>query len=81
MRMKKNTSPEPNHDREKWSRSLVKTLSYRVIILIMDFSVIYWLTGKTEVALGFTVTSNIYTILAYYLHERIWSRIKWGIKA
>ena len=44
----------------------------------MDFLVIYWLTGKTEIVFGFMVASNIYTSIVYYLHERAWDRIKWG---
>ena len=36
-------------------------------------------TGKVRVALGFMVASNVYTTLAYFGHERLWSRIKWGM--
>jgi uncharacterized membrane protein len=25
------------------------------------------------------IASNIYTTLGYFLHERVWARIKWGI--
>lgn len=67
-----------HHHRETWQRSLVKTLTYRVLILILDFTVIYFLTGKFEIALGFMVVSNIYTSLGYYFHERVWNGIKWG---
>jgi len=65
---------------EHWSRSLAKAVTYRVLILILDFSVIYLLTGKLETALGFMFISNIYTTVAYYLHERIWNRTDWGKK-
>ncbi|MGA2784391.1 MAG: DUF2061 domain-containing protein [Candidatus Bathyarchaeia archaeon] len=61
-------------------RSLVKALTYRVVIVVLDFSVIYILTGRVEVALGFMVISNIYTTAAYFVHERIWNRIGWGIE-
>jgi uncharacterized membrane protein len=60
-------------------RSLVKALTYRVIIVCLDFSVVYLLTHKTEAALGFMVVSNIYTTVGYFLHERVWERIKWGM--
>jgi uncharacterized membrane protein len=36
------------------------------------------LTGKVEVALGFTIVSNIYTTVGSFLHERLWARIRWG---
>jgi uncharacterized membrane protein len=63
---------------ETLKRSLTKTISYRVIILILDFTTVYLFTGKLTVALGFTVISNTYTTIGYFLHERIWDRIKWG---
>jgi len=63
---------------ETLKRSILKTISYRVVILILDFGTIYIFTGKLKVALGFTIISNIYTTIGYFLHERIWDRIKWG---
>jgi uncharacterized membrane protein len=59
-------------------RSIVKTISYRVIVVILDFVAIYLFTGKISVALGFTIVSNIYTTIVYFFHERIWDKIKWG---
>ena len=61
-------------------RSLVKAITYRSVIIVLDFSVIYLLTGKADVALGFMVISNLYTTAAYFIHERIWNKISWGIK-
>jgi len=59
-------------------RSLVKAFTYRAIIVVLDISVIYLLTGRVDIALGFTVISNIYTTIAYFVHERVWNKIKWG---
>ena len=59
-------------------RSIVKAVTYRIIILILDFTAVYLLTGKYEVALGFMIVSNVYTTVAYYGHERVWNRINWG---
>ena len=59
-------------------RSLVKAVTYRAVIIVLDFSVIYLLTGRVDVALGFMIISNIYTTAAYFIHERIWNRIQWG---
>ncbi len=63
---------------ETLRRSVVKTITYRVIILILDFTSIYLFTGKLEVALGFMVVSNIYTTVIYFFHERVWDKIQWG---
>jgi uncharacterized membrane protein len=63
---------------EKYSRSIVKSLTYRLMIVVLDITVIYILTGRLDAALGFALVSNIYTTVAYYFHERIWNRIGWG---
>ncbi len=63
---------------ESAKRSLVKAITYRIIIMILDFTVIYLLTKKAEIAVGFMIISNIYTTVAYFLHERLWNRIRWG---
>jgi uncharacterized membrane protein len=64
---------------EYWTRSMTKAVTYRIAILTLDFLIIYWFTGRYEIAFGFMLLSNIYTSVAYYLHERIWARIRWGI--
>ena len=64
--------------KETLGRSVLKTVSYRLVILILDFASIYLFTGKIKVAVGFMIVSNVYTTLCYFLHERIWNRIKWG---
>jgi adenylylsulfate kinase len=68
--------PDPGTSTRK--RSLVKALTYRVLIVCLDFTVIYLFTHKVDVALGFMVLSNIYTTVGYFLHERLWERIEWG---
>lgn len=67
-----------NDARETVTRSIVKTVSYRITIVILDFICIYLFTGKISIAFGFTIVSNLYTTFFYFLHERIWDRIKWG---
>lgn len=70
--------PPVHHTKELLKRSLVKTISYRAVILVLDFTSIYFFTHQIKVAVGFMVVSNIYTTLAYFFHERIWDKIKWG---
>jgi uncharacterized membrane protein len=60
-------------------RSVTKAMTYRVLIVSIDFIVIYLFTGAVRIALGFMIASNIYTTLGYLLHERIWARFNWGI--
>jgi uncharacterized membrane protein len=62
-------------------RSIVKALTYRVVIVCLDFGAIYLFTGKVEVALGFMVVSNLYTTVGYFIHERLWARSQWGMES
>jgi uncharacterized membrane protein len=69
---------QANHPIETMKRSVVKTITYRAFILILDFTSIYLFTGQVKIALGFMIVSNIYTTIGYFFHERIWDRVKWG---
>jgi adenylylsulfate kinase len=70
--------PITQHSEETFKRSLVKTISYRAVILVLDFTSIYLFTGQVKVAVGFMLVSNVYTTVAYFIHERVWGKIKWG---
>ena len=59
-------------------RSLTKAITYRIIIIILDVTVLYLLTARLDIALGFMIISNTYTSVAYYVHERLWNRTDWG---
>ena len=71
---------QTHHATETLPRSIVKTVSYRVAILILDFTAIYIFTRQIKIAIGFMIVSNIYTSVAYYIHERLWNRTDWGRK-
>lgn len=73
-----NSLQNSHHASETMGRSVLKTVSYRVVILILDFTVIYLMTGQIKMAVGFMIVSNIYTSVGYFFHERIWDKIKWG---
>jgi len=65
---------------KKSNISLIKAITYRVLIIILDFTVVYLLSGKVETAFWFMMISNIYTSAAYFVHERVWNGINWGKK-
>jgi uncharacterized membrane protein len=64
--------------REYLGRSVVKAISYRIIVVVADFAAVYLFTSRVEIALAFVVVSNIYTSVLYFLHERFWDRVAWG---
>ncbi|HTO68990.1 MAG TPA: DUF2061 domain-containing protein [Myxococcota bacterium] len=61
-------------------RSVVKAVTYRALIMCLDFATIWWFTGQPRIAVGFMIASNVYTTIAYLGHERLWSRISWGVE-
>jgi len=61
-------------------RSVVKAITYCGIIVVLDFMVICLLTGKVATAAGFMIISNIYTAVAYFLHERVLVRYQVGLE-
>jgi uncharacterized membrane protein len=71
-------TPTIQIQKDSFKRSLVKSISYRIIIICLDFTTVYLFTGQVKLAVGFMLVSNVYTTVAYFLHERLWDRIKWG---
>ncbi len=57
----------------------MRSVSYRLVIMALDFTVLTLLTQRMDIAFGFVVVSNIYTTAAYFIHERLWNRIQWGV--
>jgi uncharacterized membrane protein len=44
------------------------------------FLCIYFLTGEIVTATAGTILANSINFVIYYLHERVWIRIRWGVK-
>ena len=66
--------------REAHSRSLAKAVSWRVLGSVDTF-LLSWLFTSSVKAAGAIALSEVVTKMAlYYLHERAWSGIGWGMK-
>ena len=62
------------------ARSLVKAISWRIWGTIDTFVISYIILGKAKLALAISSIEILTKILGYYIHERVWNRIKWGRK-
>lgn len=60
------------------TRSLIKTVSWRVISFIALFIIGMALGLSSSDAAWWTIVNNISFIVVHYLHERLWNRITWG---
>ena len=60
------------------SRSLVKSLTWRVVAILTTFISIYIVTRETQFAWQGTALTNTINFILYYAHERGWNKIGWG---
>lgn len=65
--------------RPQGRRSLAKAVTYRVVVMSADFVAILLFTRQLKIAAGFMVVSNLYAAVLYFLHERAWAHIRWGL--
>jgi uncharacterized membrane protein len=72
------TLPHTHRAKEIWQRSVSKTISYGLVILILDIVFIYWFSNQLKFAFGYMVIGNFYITVAYFFHERLWDGVTWG---
>ncbi len=63
---------------EHTGRSVVKALTFRVLILISDGIIIFAVTRRYDITLSVMLFSNLASTILYIIHERIWNTIHWG---
>lgn len=63
---------------ETKTRSLLKSVSYRVFASIVTALIIFCFTGKLLLAVGLGVLDSVSKLLVYFLHERMWMAIPFG---
>jgi adenylylsulfate kinase len=64
--------------KESKIRSIVKTISWRFLATATTFTLVYIFTGKLDVALSVGFLEVFLKMLIYFLHERVWDRLKFG---
>ncbi|MBS3902903.1 MAG: DUF2061 domain-containing protein [Anaplasmataceae bacterium] len=63
---------------ESHKRTFLKTITWKVLATTLTFSVTYFFTGHFYLSFGLAVTSAVFGLVLYYIHERIWNAIQWG---
>jgi len=61
------------------SRSIVKTFSWRIIATLTGGGIVFWQTNALNDAFTFMGVEFPLKMLFYYLHERGWGAIGWGV--
>ena len=58
--------------------SLTKTATFAVVHFSVAFGIAYMLTGSVGIASAIAAIEPVANTVAYFFHERAWSRVGWG---
>ena len=61
-------------------RTLTKGLSWRIFATATTVIIVYIFFGRLDLAIAAGVIETFSKVLLYYLHEKIWQKIRWGKK-
>lgn len=65
---------------ETQTRTLTRSLTYRLSAWLLTIGLTYAWTGSLAQSTGFSTFLHGILSLDYYIHERVWLRVKWGLK-
>ena len=63
---------------ETKKRSLGKTITYKILAMAVSYSTAFFFTQSKETAFFVMIANSISTLVAFYIHERVWSKISWN---
>ncbi len=63
---------------EKHSRSLTKTISWRIVASSITILLVFLFTGNLIISAGIGSLEVLLKTVAYYLHERLWNASNFG---
>jgi uncharacterized membrane protein len=61
-------------------RTVVKAVSWQVMGLVSMTLIAYLFTGSVEGSLGVALSSCATGFVCYFLHERAWAKVAWGVR-
>ncbi|MCF6331505.1 MAG: DUF2061 domain-containing protein [Sulfurimonas sp.] len=64
---------------EKPYRSIVKTISWRVLGTLDTILISYFITGSLSMAASIGAIELVTKMILYYYHERAWNKSSFGI--
>jgi uncharacterized membrane protein len=60
-------------------RSIIKTITWRIIAELDTFIVSYLITGSISWSLSIVGIESTTKTVIYYIHERAWGHVVWGL--
>lgn len=75
-------TPKSKFDTDKKSekpiRSVVKSISWRIVGTIDTILISWAVTGTLKLAFSIGLIELVTKMALYFFHERIWNKINWG---
>jgi uncharacterized membrane protein len=59
-------------------RSLAKTITWRITGTGATFAISYAIVGDISISSSIAVIQLTFNTVLYFIHERVWGKIKWG---
>jgi CBS domain-containing protein len=63
---------------EEQKRSIIKSISFRILATSTGMVTILIMTGEATIAASFAFLDVVTKLAIYYVHERLWNKIKFG---
>ena len=63
---------------ETKKRSVIKTVTWKVIATSITFLTLYFFTGSFLGSVKITAVAAILGMISFYIHERVWNHVAWG---
>jgi uncharacterized membrane protein len=65
---------------EKHRRSVIKATTYRLFATSLVFAIAFLYTGSVGSSAKIGLSAAVAKTALYYLWERLWSNIRWGME-
>lgn len=59
-------------------RSIAKTVTWRITGSLATFLISFGITGNLTISGTIAIIQVTANTVLYYLHERVWNKIRWG---
>jgi len=59
-------------------RTLIKTITWRIIALLTTIAVVYLYSGSAKESIVIGFAANFLKMFFYYIHERAWNKVDFG---
>ncbi len=57
----------------------MKGLTWRITASVTTMLIVFLMTGNLALVAGVGLADVTLKVLFYYMHERLWGRVRWGI--